>query len=345
MPDLRKSLEQILDRGSAYLTVISARWRLHTNRRTVLALIFGGTTLVTAYIGIVQPPRNFPVGSLIAVTEGESLSETAKSFETLGLIRSSLAFKLTLTFAGRQDEIHAGDYLFVEPKNMFALARAIATGAYGLEPSRIRVPEGATTAMMAEIFSARLQRFDEDDFLKIAQPLEGHLFPDTYFFLPNATDELVFSTMRDNFDTQIAVFRDKIEAFGKPLDEIVIMASLLEREAENFEDRRKIAGVLWNRLEKDMLLQVDAAFIYTLGKGSFDLTVEDLRDQENPYNTYVHKGLPPTAIGSPSMDSILAAVTPVEHNYYYYLADKNHVTHYSKTYEEHLRLKRRYLGS
>jgi len=92
-----------------------------------------------------------------------------------------------------------------------------------------------------------------------------------------------------------------------------------------------------------VLLQVDAAFLYTLGKGSFDLTVDDLTS-DSPYNTYRYKGLPPTPIGSPSLDSILAAVTPIEHNYLFYLADNTGVTHYSRTYEEHLRLKRQYLG-
>ncbi|MBI2612664.1 endolytic transglycosylase MltG [Candidatus Kaiserbacteria bacterium] len=344
MQNFRQDLEHFFDRGSERLAELSERWRLHTNRRTMLALVFGGTTLVTLYIGVVQPPDKFPIDTLVTIPQGATLSETAASFDTGEVVRSGLALKILLTLAGRQDEVHAGDYLFKEPKNLFVVARAIAIGQYGLEPTRIRVPEGATTAKMAKIFDSQLQRFDEEHFLKIAQPEEGYLFPDTYFFLPNATEELVFSTMRQNFDAQITAIQDKIDAFGKPLSDIVIMASLLEREAQNTDDRRKIAGVLWNRLEKDMLLQVDAAFIYTLGKGSFDLTVADLKS-DNPYNTYVNKGLPPGAIGSPSLDSLLAAVTPVEHGYFYYLADKNHVTHYSKTYQEHLRKKRLYLGS
>ncbi|MBI4087765.1 endolytic transglycosylase MltG [Candidatus Kaiserbacteria bacterium] len=344
MESFKQSLEHFFDRGSAWLAEISERWRLHANRRTMLALIFGGTTLVTLYIGVVQPPEEFPIDTLVEIPQGASLTETANSFEKEGVVRSSLALKILLTLAGRQDEVHAGDYLFKEPKNMFVVARAIVTGAYGLEPIRIRIPEGATTAKMAKIFDAQLQRFDEENFMRIAQPVEGYLFPDTYFFLPNATEELVASTMRENFDAHIATIQEQIDAFGKPLTDVVIMASLLEREAENSEDRRKIAGVLWNRLEKNMLLQVDAAFIYTLGKGSFDLTVADLKS-DDPYNTYVNKGLPPGAIGSPSLDSLIAAVTPVEHAYFYYLADRNHVTHYSKTYQEHLRLKRKYLGS
>jgi len=345
MVNFQRDLEQHFDRGSAWLNKLSEEWRIHSNRRTILTIVFGGALLITLYVSIIQPPNTFPIDELVTVPEGASLSETAVSFEDLGVVRSALALKLLLSVTGKQEDVHAGDYLFKEPKNLFVVARSLAIGAYGLEPIRIRVPEGATTKEMAAIFGTHLQRFDEEHFLETARPQEGYLFPDTYFFMPNATDEQVLSAMRENFDSHIKLISQKIVVFGKPLNDIVVMASLLEREAFNTEDRRKIAGVLWNRLDRNMLLQVDAAFAYTLGKGSFDLTVADLINKDDPYNTYVHKGLPPGAIGSPSLDSLLAAVTPVEHNYFFYLADHEHVTHYSKTYEEHLEKKRRYLDT
>ncbi|OGG80094.1 hypothetical protein A3A39_02815 [Candidatus Kaiserbacteria bacterium RIFCSPLOWO2_01_FULL_54_13] len=306
--------------------------------------IFAGALATVLYLTAIEPPENFPLGTLIAVPEGASLSETAESFEALGVVRSALALRIIMTLSGHERDVHAGDYLFKEPKTVFSVARAISVGAYGLEPIRIRVPEGATTKEMTTLFGGQLERFDEERFIADAQPVEGYLFPDTYFFLPNANDEQVLSSMRENFDAKITAIQTEIDAFGRPLEDVVVLASLLEREARNMDDRRKIAGVLWNRLKRGMLLQVDAAFLYTLGKGSFDLTVDDLAS-DDPYNTYVHKGLPPGAIGSPSLDSLLAAVTPIEHSYLYYLADKNNVTHYSKTYKEHLKKKRLYLGS
>ena len=126
--------------------------------------------------------------------------------------------------------------------------------------------------------------------------------------------------------------------------DIVTMASILEKEAKNTRDRKMIAGVLWNRLDRGMLLQVDAVFLYTIGRTTFDLTMKDLAS-DSPYNTYRYKGLPPTPIGSPSLDSLVAAMTPTKSDYLFYLADNDHVTHYSKTYREHLRKKRLYLGS
>lgn len=344
MNDFQQSLERFFDRGSALLAEISRRWKKHANRRTALALLFGGTSLVALYTEVVRPPDGFPINVLVAVPQGATLSEAADSLEKDGVIRSGFALKLLLALAGKQDDVHAGDYLFKEPKNMFAVARAIITGAYGLEPFRIRVPEGAMAREMAKMFGAFLERFDAERFLERAEPQEGYLFPDTYFFLPNATDELVLLTMRQNFNDRIEEASTTIAASGRSLKDIVIMASLLEREARATEDRRMISGVLWNRLDRGMLLQVDAAFLYTLGKGTFQLTKEDLQS-DSPYNTYRYKGLPPTPIGSPSLDSIIAAATPIKHGYLYYLADGNHVTHYSRTYEEHLRLKRKYLGS
>ena len=132
--------------------------------------------------------------------------------------------------------------------------------------------------------------------------------------------------------------------FNKPLDDVVVMASLLEKEANEFKDRRKIAGVLWKRLEIGMPLQVDATFVYFLGKNTFELTLADLQT-ESPYNTYINKGLPPTAIANPGLDSLRAAVTPDENDYFFYLADYDGVTHFSETYAEHLRKKRKYLGT
>ena len=123
------------------------------------------------------------------------------------------------------------------------------------------------------------------------------------------------------------------------------MAWILEKEAHTTFDRRMIAGVLWRRLKIDMALQVDVAFLYSIGRSTFSLTNADLKDADDPYNTYVHKGLPPGPIGSPSLSSLRAAVTPIDEGFLFYLADGNNVTHYSKTYEEHLRKKALYLGT
>lgn len=342
MISIGKFLERVLAAYDRIIENLSVHSRQHANRRTLIILICAGFLSTYLYLAEIRPPDNFPINELIAISEGASLSDAGTTLEKNAVVRSARALRILVALMGRERDIRAGDYLFKEPKDLFSVARAISIGAFGLEPMRIRIPEGATTREMALIFSGRLLRFNKNTFLEKALPMEGFLFPDTYFFLPNATEDLVVRTMRQNFNTQIAAIADKIQAFGKPLKEVVIMASLLEREARKAEDRRKIAGVLWNRLNRGMLLQVDAAFLYTIGKGTYQLTTKDLQS-DSPYNTYRYKGLPPGPIGSPSLNSLESAVAPAKHNYLFYLADRSGVTHYSVTYAEHLRKKSRYI--
>lgn len=324
---------------------LASDWREHANRRSVFLIAFLGALALALYVFFIAPPNYFPTGKLIAVPEGASAREIGELLKEQGVVRSGVAFSLATTLLGADRGVRAGDYIFKEPKDLFAVARAITTGAFGLEPVRIRIAEGATTAEMAEIFDAQLERFDAEAFLSLAQPHEGFLFPDTYFFLPNANETIVFDALRQNFDSTIVTLAGDIERSERSLTEVVIMASILEKEAFDYEDRRRIAGVLWRRLEIGMPLQVDAAFSYSIGRTTFDLTTKDLVNKEDPYNTYANKGLPPGAIGSPSLSALKAAVTPIDEGYLFYLADRNYDTHYSKTYEEHLRKKALYLGT
>jgi UPF0755 protein len=209
---------------------------------------------------------------------------------------------------------------------------------------RITIPEGATTDRMAKIYGDRLERFDPDAFLAQTKPaMEGYLFPDTYFFLPNATENLVIRTMRQNFDDKIAALAPLFASSTRSKEDIIIMASILEKEGNGRnDDRFHIAGILWNRIDKGMPLQVDAVFLYTIGRSTFSLTKEDLAS-DSPYNTYKVKGLPPTPIGSPSLASIEAALTPIPSKNLFYLADRAGHTYYSRTYTEHKRKKALYI--
>ncbi|MCR4280904.1 MAG: endolytic transglycosylase MltG [Candidatus Kaiserbacteria bacterium] len=342
MASLETFIERVLAAYERVLEALAWRTREHANRRTIFIIITLGALAIYLYLNVIRPPDNFPLNELVTVQDGASLSDISLRLEKDSVVRSALSFKVAVTLTGNQHNMHAGDYLFKEPRDLLSVARAVAVGAFGLEPMKIRIPEGATTKEMAILFGGRLLRFDKSKFLETAVPLEGFLFPDTYFFLPNATEDLVVRTMKQNFDTQISTIQDKIDAFGKPLRDVVIMASLLEREARKVEDRKMIAGVLWNRIKIGMLLQVDAAFLYTIGKGSYQLTTKDLTS-DSPYNTYRNKGLPPGPIGSPSMSSLIAAVTPTPNKNLYYLADRSGVTYYSATYAEHLRKKRIYI--
>lgn len=342
---LRQSIERALNRVHDLVQAFLARSETNVNRRTFVIGSIATIVCVLAYVFLISPPSDFPAGELVEIPENATLGEIAQHLAEEKVVRSPFMLRISVYLLGYERRVQFGDYLFKEPKNVFSIARAIGIGARGLEPFRIRIEEGAMVKDIAETFAGeRLERFNKERFLRDALPQEGYLFPDTYFFLPNADDQLILRTLRQNFDTQIATISDEIEAFGRPLHDVVIMASILEREEKNFEDKRMIAGILWKRLDRGMPLQVDAVFLYSLGRTTFDLTKEDLRKEDDPYNTYANKGLPPTPIGNPSLSSLRAAVTPIKSNYWYYLADNNYNTYYSTTYEEHLAKRRMYLG-
>ena len=237
---LRDFIQKALNAYDELIANLSRKSREHANRRTIITLIVIGASLTYLYLFVVRPPDNFPMNELVTIDEGLTLRDISASLRAKEVIRSPIALRALITLMGHEHDVHFGDYLFKEPQDLISIARAVSIGAFGLEPMRIRIPEGATTNEMALIYSGRLLRFNKDTFLREARPLEGYLFPDTYFFLPNATEDLVIRTMRQNFDSQISTMDEKLNAFGKTLGEVVTMASRLEREARKMDDRKKI---------------------------------------------------------------------------------------------------------
>lgn len=162
--------------------------------------------------------------------------------------------------------------------------------------------------------------------------LEGYLYPDTYDLPPLLGAKAVVGR-------QLQAFREKVwEPLGHPADlpRLLTVASLVQLEAGTDEDRLMIAGVIENRLKRNMRLQIDASLLYGMGKWR-RLTFRDYREFDSPYNLYRHAGLPPTPICSPSIASIRAAMNPAVHNDLYYVALPNGHSLFAATYEEHLR--------
>ena len=225
----------------------STRWRENANRRTILIIIILGLLSVYAYLYLIRPPDQFPVHKIVSIPAGQSGAKISEILQADGVVRSAPMFRIMTFLQGHARSLHAGDYLFKQPLDVFHVARTIGIGAYGLEPQKIRIDEGATIRDMATLYSIELPDFNAQNFLAQAQSMEGYLFPDTYYFLPNANENTVIEAMRQNFDQHVASIEPQIESFGKPLNDDVIMASIIEREADNTQDRRMIAGVLWNR--------------------------------------------------------------------------------------------------
>ncbi|MCI0619793.1 endolytic transglycosylase MltG [Candidatus Wolfebacteria bacterium] len=305
---------------------------------TAIAVLLG-----TALVLVVSPPHDFPKGQVVVIPYGATLSEVAREFDSLQLVRFSTVLKSVILLLGASETIQAGDYMFAEPVGVITLGQRIVRGDFGLDYIKVRLPEGATRYVMADILTAALPHFEREQFLEITEGYEGFLFPDTYFFSPSVTTEDVMNALRETFVERTRPLRDEVAVSGHSFSEIVTMASLVEREAHDPRDRRLISGVLWRRIAIDMPLQVDAPFVALFGKASHELTQDDLATT-SPYNTYVHKGLPPEPIGSPGLDAIHAALDPTESDYLYYLSDTKGVTYYAVTFEEHKRNREMYLN-
>ena len=178
-----------------------------------------------------------------------------------------------------------------------------------------------------------------------ASHLEGYLFPDTYRIYEKTTADEIIELMLYNFDKKLTLdLREEIAAQGKTLDEVVIMASIIEREVQTPEDMRMVSDILWRRLEAGYRLEVDSTLNYILPEHERKAALTDNELSLNsPYNTYKSAGLPPTAISNPGFNALYAAVHPIPNDYWYYLSKSTGETVFAKTYEEHLHNKASYL--
>jgi UPF0755 protein len=291
------------------------------------------------FLFFISVPSDFPVGEIIAIEEGATLKEIAAIFKQERLIRSANFFDLLVRYSGYEKEIKAGKYMFSEPLSVIGLMRRLIKGDYGVSLVKITIPEGATINDINKIFSDKgFKDFEIKD-----KELEGYLFPDTYFFSADTTVRETVSKMTENLKNKITPDLENATVnAGRTFHQVLTMASLIEKEAAEIEDRRLISGILWKRFDEKMPLQVDAAFVYAIGKNTFELTKDDLKI-DNPYNTYNRVGLPPTPICNPGLDAILAAIFPEKSPYWYYLSDKEGKVYYSKTFEEHVQKKQKYL--
>jgi UPF0755 protein len=251
-------------------------------------------------------------------------------------------FSILVRFFNPEGGVLAGTYSVPGGENVFSVAYRLARGVTGITSVKVTIPEGFTAREMGVLLEEKLGDFDAEHFVALGKAEEGYLFPDTYFFLPGSSPESVIAAMRRTFDERVGPLAPRIEDFGRPLDEVVTMASLLEKEARRTETRRTIAGILWKRLDRGMSLQVDAVFGYIFGTTTFSPSFDDL-EVDSPYNTYRNVGLPPGPIANPGLDAIEAAITPIETPYWYYLTDGDGVMRYAKTFEGHKQNRERYL--
>jgi len=280
--------------------------------------------------GLSKTPAS-PEEKLFLVEKGENLFQIAENLEKEDLIKNRFFFDFYVLIKGGQDKLRAGEYFLSPSMNITEIARKIISGE--IAKIIVTIPEGFTLKQIEKLLGLKLPGRD----------LEGFLFPDTYQFQLTVTGEEVVKKMRDNFEKKLTQdLREEIEKQGKTVQEIVIMASLIEKEVKTKKDKRLVSGILWKRLKNNIPLQVDATINYITGKKTIKVSIEETKI-DSPYNTYKYLGLPLGPICNPGLESILAAVDPEDSDYWYYLSIPEGETIFSKTLEEHNIAKAKYL--
>jgi UPF0755 protein len=321
----------------------------------VLILLLAGTAAAlggyyTWAIGASGPQR--PVNLVIPPgATGDEVAELLKEHE---VIRSPLAFRIFSRFRGLSSGFQAGRYELTTNMAVEDVIEVLKTGPI-VDSVRVTFPEGYIVPQMAERAREGLG-IKRSAFVRLAESgdyalepylpegtstVEGFLFPSTYDFLKDVDADIVIQRLLEEFAQQVeALPWENAKELGLTPYEVVVVASMIEKEARIQEDRPKIAAVIYNRLKIDMQLGIDATVRYAVGKPTEPLTQSDL-DVDSPYNTRKVAGLPPTPIASPGLAAIEAALNPAKVDYLYFLVvDPDSGKHeFTTTYEEFLRLK------
>ncbi|MDP1722808.1 MAG: endolytic transglycosylase MltG [Candidatus Gottesmanbacteria bacterium] len=281
---------------------------------------------------------------IFVVRRGEGVKSIAARLASDGLIRSPTGFYLLVKMMGIERSLQAGDYRLNAGMDAGAIAKEMTHGTLDVWVTTL---EGWRVEEVAAKLSKELD-IPESEFAKVAR--EGYMFPDTYLFPKDATVGAVARLFFSTFDAKVdEKMRADVKKTGLTFDEALTLASIVEREGRTEEDRPMIAGILLNRLKADWPLQADATLQYALGYQSSGKTwwKKELYDEDktvkSPYNTYLHKGLPPGPIANPGIISIKAVIYPKTSDYWYYIHDPKGVVHYGRTLEEHNRNIAKYL--
>ncbi len=287
-------------------------------------------------------PARFVPGTTVTIPEGSTVRAAAQTLKDANIIRSTGMFEATANIMFGKKSVVAGDFTFERKHSVFYIAKAVTGGLFGRAQVKVTIPEGSTVQEIARSVQKMIPSWNADEFVAKAKGREGYLFPETYFVFKTTTPDAFIARLEKEYETRVAPLRSDMTAARRTESQIIIMASLLEKEARNADEAKVIAGILWKRLDKGMPLQVDAPFLYVLNKTSEQLKAADLQ-KDGPYNTYTRKGLPVGPIGNPGVAMITAAIHPQVSEYWYYLHDAKGGIHYAKTYQEHVTNKKKYL--
>lgn len=294
----------------------------------------------------------------IEIVQGEDASHVWRNLVEQGYSDRTIPWKYYGRLNDNAAKVQAGVYQIEKGERAKNVLDRFVRGDVQTNEFSVTFPEGFTLTQIANRYADRTgnsaQTFlDEAMANKYAQQfpflaglsetrtLEGYLFPDTYRITPSDTPKDIIMRMLGNFDRKVPEEMRSSMPTGRTLDDIIIMASIVEKEVQSDDDMALVAGVLWKRIDNKEGLYADATIEYIVEKNG-SLTVEDLA-LDSPYNTRKYRGLPPGPISNPGLRAIDAALNPQESEYYYYLTAKDGTTIFSKTNDEHNQNKAKYL--
>jgi len=281
-------------------------------------------------------PSSTSQTKVFVINKGDSLDIIASRLQQNSLVKNSLVFKLNTYFLGLHDKLRAGSFNLDTSMDNQQIARSLATG--GSHDMWIQIIEGWRNEEIASYLEEN-NFFDAKSFLYMAKDSQGYIFPDTYSIPQTKDIDFFIQQAKQNFDQKYSKALDNAtKQIGQT--EAIILASLVEREARTLESKQMVAGVLYNRLELGMPLQVDATVQYALDSQSspqryWQPIAKSNLSIDSPYSTYKNPGLPPTPICNPGYDSIYATLNPTESDYIYYITGNDNKMHYATTLEEH----------
>lgn len=269
-------------------------------------------------------PDVFPTGKTFTIKENESLKSISYRLKEEGYIDSALLFRAGISYLRKDTSIQLGGYIFTKPESLSGVIRRFVRGSPDTPLLAVTVPEGSTSSQIVQLFSRVLPQVSLDRFNQFVAhyKAEGKLFPSTYFLLPSFTEEDIIKLMLSTFTKKVQEVIVSSEIPSPLTDEhdVLVLASLLEGEANNEDAMKKVSGILITRLKKGMPLQVDVA-----------------------KETYKKKGLPLEPINNPGLMAIDAVLHPIFTEYLYYITGDDGKMYYAKTFEEHKKNIKKYL--
>lgn len=291
-----------------------------------------------------SPPQRKSEEERIVINLTTSESDLIPKLHSQGFIRNPLVFNLFLTLRRWHGKIEPGSYLVSKGMSVFKLADVLVNHPY---QKWVVIPEGLRKEEVAFIIKNKLNLTDSQEKEFLANSKEGYLFPDTYLLNLDYSGQEIAAKMTNQFDEKVADLFIKAQENNLLNDTLIVLASLVQREAANEEEMPLIAAIIWNRWFKKMPFEIDATVQYALGEPGnwWPLIKPEDYQTDAPYNTYLHQGRPPAPICNPGLAAIEAVIYPKDSDYLYYLHDKEKQIHCALTYEEHLENIDRYLTS